>query len=220
MNSMNGMGKLTLQVVVVCVLLSFLLGVVWTKSGEHPIDPALRARKEAELQQIHLDTSRQLATMTVAAGWTVLGLVATAVLAITLVAVKWTLKSIDTIYPDRSGLYPVLRERVGGFVLFHDPNRVVTSGVAYSREGRPAFLAPESVGEAQRQITSQAQVAQVLAAASSSGNKALPERALNSVVIPQMLSAPMPEVMVSPLEPSHVERLLLESGEIGDEPGR
>jgi len=132
-------------------------------------------------------------------------------------AIRWMLRRADTVYPDQAGLYPIREERVGSAKVFHDPNRTMAGTTIYGARAQKIQVrqpVPEGQAPAQQQITAQAQVAQALRAAVSgtsplSTAQPLPLDALQ----PRRVSRPLPEVRTLALEPSHVERLLIEDGE-------
>ena len=130
--------------------------------------------------------------------------------------VRWLHRRASTVYADRAGLYPIREERVGGARIFHDPNRTLTGTTVY-RAGREALDVrqplPEGQGYAQQQVTAQAQAAQALRAAAS-GPLPLGARTSSLVDIGarQTMARPLPEVQELDMEPSHIQRLLLEDG--------
>jgi len=132
-------------------------------------------------------------------------------------AIRWVLRRADTVYPDQAGLYPIREERVGSAKVFHDPNRTMAGTTIYGSRAEKIQVrqpVPEGQVMAQQQITAQAQVAQALRAAVSgtsplSTAQPLPLDALQ----PRRVSRPLPEVRTLQLEPSHIERLLIEDGE-------
>jgi hypothetical protein len=75
------------------------------------------------------------------------------------------------------------------------------------------FPLPEGQGYEQQQVTGQAQAVQALRAAVS-GNSPLSAGAANpsEIGIRQKISRPLPEVKELDVEPSHIQRLLLEDG--------
>ena len=130
--------------------------------------------------------------------------------------VRWLHRRADTVYPDQAGLYPLREGRIGGAKVFHDPNRALTGSTVYAAgpstvEVRPAM--PEGQAYAQQQVTTQAQAAQALRAAVS-GSAPLPagEHLAIGALSSRRVSRPLPEVRSLELEPSHIERLLLEDG--------
>jgi hypothetical protein len=132
-------------------------------------------------------------------------------------AVRWLNRRADTVYPDRSGLYPIREGRVGQAKVFHDPNRTLTGTTVYAAgEGRITVQNPLPEGrmDVQQQVTGQAQAAQALRA-SVSGPASLPSgQAMPRDMFDRPgLSRSLPEVKELELEPSHIERLLLEDGD-------
>lgn len=123
-------------------------------------------------------------------------------------AVRLALKRATTIYPDRSGLYPVVDRKVGKIRVFHDPNRAPVAATLYTPEGVTFVPSPEP-GPGQLQVTGQAQAAQALRAAAS--GVGLTPDAAERIIRPQApLVKPLPPVEVWDIEPTHVERLLEE----------
>jgi hypothetical protein len=128
--------------------------------------------------------------------------------------IRWLNRRVDTFYPDSAGLYPIRESRVGRARIYHDPNRAPSGTTVYAPQTPQLHVdhvLSEGTAFMQQQITTQAQAAQAFRAAVSSGG-AVP-------VAPQMpfdplaerrVSRPLPEVRTLDLEPSHVERLLIE----------
>ena len=132
-------------------------------------------------------------------------------------AVRWLNHRADTVYPDRAGLYPIREGRVGQAKVFHDPNRTLTGTTVYAAGERAISVQhalPAGRIDVQQQVTGQAQAAQALRAVVS-GNVTVPAgRAIpRDVFERQGLSRPLPEVNELDLEPSHIERLLIEDGD-------
>jgi len=117
-----------------------------------------------------------------------------------------------TVPPTAMGLYPLLRARLGlrGPVVIHDPNRQPIATTIYGKDG-PTF--PQLPGQAQ--ATAQAQLVQATAARYREHQTIVNEyyQLHGQQPEPKRLSAPHPEPEISTLEPSHVERLLLEEGQ-------
>ena len=117
-----------------------------------------------------------------------------------------------TVPPTATGLYPLLRARLGlrGPVVIHDPNRQPIATTIYGKDG-PTF--PQLPGQAQ--ATAQAQLVQATAARYREHQTIVNEyyQLHGQQPEPKRLSAPLPEPEISTLEPSHVERLLLEEGQ-------
>jgi hypothetical protein len=131
-------------------------------------------------------------------------------------AVRWLNRRADTVYPDQGGLYPIREGRVGRAKVFHDPNRTLSGTTVYAPTSAAIDVLhplPRNRLDVQRQVTGQAQASQALRAAVS-GASALPSEpglALGAFDVCRT-SRPLPEVRELDLEPSHIERLLLEDG--------
>jgi hypothetical protein len=131
--------------------------------------------------------------------------------------VRWINHRVNTLYPNNAGLYPVREERVGQAKVFHDPNRAPTATTVYA-SGVPSLTVqnplPPGQAAAQFQVTGQAQATQALRAAVS-GHTSLPSGGpVSTDMFSQgRVARPLPEVKMLDLEPSHIERLLLETGE-------
>jgi len=186
----------------------FLLVVIALVIGSVIADNRQRERESPQITQ---------AKEAIAIRWLWIGMVIKLILAIILLAflaglayaaVRLTLKRAMTIYPDRSGLYPVVDRKVGKIRVFHDPNRAPVAATLYTPEGVTFVVSPEP-GPGQLQVTGQAQAAQALRAAAS-GVGLTPDTA-ERIVRPQTtLVKPLPPVEVWDIEPTHVERLLEE----------
>jgi len=144
----------------------------------------------------------------------VLGLIVLTFLAgLAYAAVRLALKRAMTIYPDHSGLYPVVQCRVGNNRVFHDPNRTPVATTIYTAQG-VTFAASPDPGPGQLQVTGQAQAAQALRAAAS--GIGLPPATAEKIVgggSQDPLVKPLPPVEVWDVEPAHVARLLEEVGD-------
>ena len=128
-------------------------------------------------------------------------------------AVRLALKRAMTIYPDHSGLYPVVQCRVGNNRVFHDPNRTPVATTIYTAQG-VTFAASPDPSPGQLQVTGQAQAAQALRAAAS--GIGLPPATAEKIVgggSQDPLVKPLPPVEVWDVEPAHVARLLEEVGD-------
>lgn len=138
-------------------------------------------------------------------------------LAVVTVVGLYGVRRAVTIYPDRRGMLPLLLGRIAGTWMVYDPNRSPTAVMSLG-EGSPLVThhLPVGMEDQQAQITSQAQAVQALAAVASgqsNGDKAS-EMAAGVIGVPRPLAKPLPEVRRSPWESSHVERLLIEAGEL------
>jgi hypothetical protein len=125
--------------------------------------------------------------------------------------VRWADRRARSYYADRAGLFPAVRVRPGEAVA--DLNRA-PAGVVVGTYHLPELPEPTEAG---LRVTTQAQAAQLLAAATRDGGPTpATARLLERVGRPAVqLAPPMPDVRI--LEPSHVERLLLETGSDDDE---
>jgi hypothetical protein len=132
-------------------------------------------------------------------------------------AVRWLNRRADTVYPDRSGLYPIREGRVGPAKVFHDPNRTLSGTTVYAPGEQTIAVrhpVPEGRIDVQQQVTGQAQAAQALRASVSGSTAPHAGRpALRDVFEQAGTPRPLPEVTELELEPSHIERLLLEDGD-------
>ncbi len=145
-------------------------------------------------------------------------------------AVAWLNKRATSVYPNSAGLYPVIvRRSWNGVTIVHDPNRALGPTTIYSvpsavglllgqKERGPQAQFPTAGSEnSLLQLSTQAQAIGLMAAAtrnSKGGSDTRPAEQLAQALLARpALCAPLPPVRVSPLEPSHVERLLLENGE-------
>jgi len=130
------------------------------------------------------------------------------------VVLIYSLRRAVTIYPNHQGQFPLLlgrsKDKEGKKAwLIADPNRSVSSVTAIGK-GEPQVT--HYLPEGQAQATSQAQMVQLAAAISSSESQ--PET--HALVGRRMMGRALPRVESAPWEPSHVERLLTESGELED----
>lgn len=131
--------------------------------------------------------------------------------------VRWLHHRMNTLYPNSAGLYPIREQQLGQAKVFHDPNRAPTATTVYAN-GMPQLRVqhPLPLGQeaAQFQVTGQAQATQALRAAVS-GFTSLPSGGPVSTDMfdRRRVARPLPEVQMLNLEPSHIERLLLENGE-------
>ena len=133
-------------------------------------------------------------------------------------AVRWLNRRADTVYPDRSGLYPIREGRVGQAKVFHDPNRTLTGTTVYATGERTITVQnplPEGRLDVQQQVTGQAQVTQALRASVSGTSLPAGRTVPRDVFERPGMSRPLPEVKELELESSHIERLLLEDGDKG-----
>lgn len=131
--------------------------------------------------------------------------------------VRWINHRVTTLYPNQAGLYPVREAQVGPAKVFHDPNRAPTATTVYANGIPPLTVqhpVPQGQLPAQLQVTGQAQATQALRAAVS-GYTPLPVSGMVTADMfdPHRVSRSLPEVKELDLEPSHIERLLLDVGD-------
>jgi hypothetical protein len=163
-----------------------------------------RAEAERPTQLFWAWSKRALMTLTFLA----------ALIVVSLFGMRYAL----TIAPNRQGIFPLLLGRAKGSWAVFDPNRSPTA-VTLIGDNVPkvTHALPAGTESAQAQITSQAQMVQLTAAAvSGEGETEKKARELVSGLGGRtgLLTKPLPPVHRSALEPSHVERLLIEAGEI------
>ena len=143
-------------------------------------------------------------------------------------AVAWLNKRATSVYPNDAGQYPVIVKRSwSGVTIVHDPNRALgpttiytapsLAGMLSGRKGQlPAAQFPMPGSESSMlQLATQAQAVGLVAAATRNslgvGDPRQAGQLAQALIERPALSAPLPPVRLSSLEPSHVERLLLES---------
>jgi len=196
----------------VFALLITVLGVgLWLGSGSRQ-----PSAYELERSAMSLQVARTLLPFQIAFRVLLGGVVLFTLGGIGLGVVRWINHRVNTLYPNQAGLYPVREAQIGAARVFHDPNRAPTATTVYAH-GIPSLTVQHPYPgqlSAQLQITGQAQATQALRAAVS-GHTPLP---VSTPVTADMfnvrrLSRELPEVKVLDLEPSHVERLLLETGD-------
>jgi hypothetical protein len=134
-------------------------------------------------------------------------------------AVRWLNRRAATVYPDAAGLYPIREGRVGRAKVFHDPNRIPTGTTVYA-PGHQAINVQHPLAQGrmdvQRQVTGQAQATQALRAAVSGPSSLPPGQVLPlDLGDERRTSRPLPEVRELAYEPSHIQRLLLQDGQVG-----
>lgn len=199
------------------VIFLVLLGVVVTVGLIWVIRPREPTRYELERAAMDLEVARSMIPFKIAFRVLLGTILLVTVAGLGWGGVRWLHRRADTVYPDRSGLYPIREGRLGNSHIFHDPNRTLSGSTVYAA-GAPQVAVehavPEGQAHLQQQVTAQAQVAQAVRAAVS-GSGALPRRdALPfDMLAERRVSRPLPEVQALDLEPSHIERLLLQDGD-------
>lgn len=136
-----------------------------------------------------------------------------------MVVILYGMRRAITIFPDKRGLFPLLLGRVGGTWTVLDPNTsfVVTAqknlgGGAQIGGALPPGVTPEMAGE----IMARFQSVQAVAASASAGQPDSLSSALIGAIATRRLGPPLPTVIESPYTASHVERVLIESGQLTD----
>ncbi|MBC7249303.1 MAG: hypothetical protein H5T62_03390 [Anaerolineae bacterium] len=196
--------KVLITVIILLVMLALVIGSV-IANNQREESPEIAHTKEAiAIRWLWISMALKVA----------FGLIVLAFLGgLAYAAVRLALKRATTIYPDHSGLYPVVQCRVGNSRVFHDPNRTPVATTVYTPQG-VTFVASPDPSPGQLQVTGQAQVAQALRAAAS--GVGLPPATAEKIVGggPQdPLVRPLPPVEVWDVEPAHVARLLEEIGD-------
>lgn len=140
-----------------------------------------------------------------------------ALVTVAVVTVVWLygIRRAVTIGADQRGLFPLLLGRASGAWVVYDPNRSPSAATAIG-DGKPSVVHTLPDGIDQTAITKNAQSVQALAAIASGegGGSRASELVTGVIGASHQLARPMPEVRKSPWESSHVERLLVESGEL------
>ena len=149
-------------------------------------------------------------------------------LVVAVISVGWLygIRRAVTIGADKRGLFPLLLGRlpvkdgdgqtVGRAWVVHDPNRALGATTSLGDKVDVMAHTPAGLEREQLRITSQAQSVQALAAVASGeagGNRA-GELVSGVIGTAHQLARPLPDVKRSPWEPSHIERLLIEAGEM------
>jgi hypothetical protein len=175
------------HLLLIASLILLLLGFgLWLGSRVRP-----PTAYELERQALGLEFARRLLPFRVAFLALLGGVVLLTVGGLGWGVVRWLHRRAGTLYPDASGLYPLREGRVGRSRVFHDPNRAL------------------------QQVTGQAQAVQALRAAVSGPSPLPSSRQLPlDLLVQRRVSQPLPEVRELPYQPAHIERLLLEDGEL------
>jgi hypothetical protein len=210
------------RLILALIILSAVLGAVLWR-GRPDLTAAEREREriknEALAEKLAIDI-RQKQTLSnwivvakVAAG----GLALVAVTGAVVVALAFGVRLALTIAPNRQGIFPLIMGRLKGSWVVYDANRS-PSAVTSIGDGKPQVTYSLPEGMDQARITAQAQAVQALAAVASGEQGGSKAGELVSGVMGQssQLGRPLPDVQKSPWEPSHIERLLIESGMLED----
>jgi len=200
---------------IVPLLLAFALGAALLGSK-----PSARYQSAREAQR--LEMSERLNTF--CTGLMVIALLGTVGLTATMVRLVWLRSQL--IHTD-DGIFPVVRGHLGGRAFFHDPNRQLAGAVAYKAGpdgveahhlmplndqdepfGFPFDSAQGRVQDRQLQVTTQAQAAQVVAAAGQGGRMSpSARRVVQRMTQPRPVTR-LPEVVVIDTEIPEERRLL------------
>lgn len=141
--------------------------------------------------------------------------------------VAWLNKRATSVYPNSAGMYPVIVRRAwNGVTIVHDPNRAMGPTTIYTtpspmgllldkKAALPSAHFPAAGSEGSLlQLATQAQAIGLVAAATrkSGGEDSArhAEQLAQALINRPAISAPLPTVRPSPMEVSHVERLLIE----------
>jgi len=198
--------------VLVCIVAALGVGV-WL-GGRSRAEPSMY---EIERTAMSLQLTRTMVPFQVAFRVLLGGVLLFTLAGMGVGLVRWINHRVNTLYPNNAGLYPVREDRIGQARVFHDPNRAPTATTVYAN-GMPALTVqnplPPGQAMAQFQVTGQAQATQALRAAVS-GYASLPSSGpISTDMFNQgRIARPLPEVKMLDLEPSHIEKLLLETGE-------
>jgi hypothetical protein len=205
------MKRLVVIGIVTCFFIAMGLGAWLNGDSREP------STYELERTAMSLQVSRTMVPFQVAFRVLLGGVLLFTLAGVGVGLVRWINQRVNTLYPNNAGLYPVREGRIGRATVFHDPNRAPTATTVYAN-GMPALTVqhplPPGESAAQFQVTGQAQATQALRAAVS-GHTSLPSGGPVSTDMfnQNRVGRPMPEVKMLDLEPSHIERLLLETGD-------
>ncbi|UCC64403.1 MAG: hypothetical protein JSV36_04920 [Anaerolineae bacterium] len=173
------------------ILLALALGAVLA-GGRRP-----STKYQLEMEALQLETASRMQAVKVGfwGGLAAIALIGLAGIITGLVRAVW--RRSQLIHPHTNGLFPVVQGRAGRQTFFHDPNRQLAGGVAYGadREGAVArhLTPPNDQGE-QLQVTTQAQAAQLVAAAGQGGGLTAQSRQLAERVALATASRPIPRL--------------------------
>lgn len=165
--------KTSLYVLTLLVVLAFALGaLVW--GGRPDLTAAERERErirnDALRQKLELDvgTKATLQPFIVAAKVVGGALVLASVAGAVFVCLRWLDRRAAEIRPGPDGQYPVVRLRVAGAMVIHDPNRQLAAAVVYARpeQANRVLIQPVITGQLtdQERTTARAQAVQLAAA--------------------------------------------------------
>jgi hypothetical protein len=153
---------LSFLILIILLLLAFALGALL--AGRR--GPSAQYRREME--SLNLETATKMRTIKVSfwGGLAAVVVFGAAGLVAALLRTAWQRSRL--VHPHENGLFPLVQGRAGGQTYYHDPNRQLSGSVAYGAESEGVtvqhLMPPNDQGE-QLQVTSQAQAAQLVAAA-------------------------------------------------------
>jgi hypothetical protein len=180
-------------VLLLIVLLAFALGAILARQER------TSAEYQMEMEALHLKTEAKMQAIKVGlrGGLAVVILLSTIGLTAGLVRAVWQRSRL--IHPHDNGLFPVVQGRAGGQTYYHDPNRQLAGTAVYgsSPEGttvrHPTLPAERSIAD-QLQVTTQAQAAQLVAAAGQGQGLTAQSRQLAERVALATTSRPAPRL--------------------------
>jgi predicted lipid-binding transport protein (Tim44 family) len=185
------MRKNPVLLLLLLTLLALALGAVLA-GGRRP-----STKYQLEMEALQLETASRMQAVKVGfwGGLAAIALLGLAGIIAGLVRAVW--RRSQLIHPHTNGLFPVVQGRAGRQTFFHDPNRQLAGSVAYGadREGAVArhLTPPNDQGE-QLQVTTQAQAAQLVAAAGQGGGLTAQSRQLAERVALAAASRPIPHL--------------------------
>lgn len=153
--------KSGIVLLVLLLLLAFVLGAVLFSPGPSP-------HYQAATEALRLNTAGKMAILKVVFWYGLAGIVLLSLVGLSFAFLRLLWRRSKLIRPEASGIFPVVRDRAAGQIYYHDPNRQLAGSVAYRAgdEGVEAqHLLPAGSEAEQLQVTTQAQAAQVVAAA-------------------------------------------------------
>lgn len=158
------MKKITslLFMLLIALLLVFPLAVLLASRAR----PTAQYQAQVETQQLEKTAKMHAIQIGFWGGMAILALIGTGGVTIGLIRTVWLRSQL--IHPHTHGLFPVIKDRFGRQVYYHDPNRQLAGSVAYRTgpEGIAArHLGPPNAESEQFQIATQAQATQLVAAA-------------------------------------------------------
>ncbi|MFZ5915674.1 MAG: hypothetical protein ACOYZ7_01920 [Chloroflexota bacterium] len=184
---------------------SLAVGLVWVLIGDWQASPQYRTAMES----LALNTATRMHGIKIVfwAGLTAIVLLGLTGLVAGLLRLLWRRSRL--IQPHASGLFPIVERQAGDQVYYHDPNRQWAGAAVYraNRQGVTAQqIPPPGWEEAQLQITTQAQAAQLAAAASQGRGLTAPARQLVGRVAAQASPRSIPSLpQVVVLDEAHPE---------------